>query len=138
MEPKARSVVISCTWSWKSRTSVRSERWKSWRAENKDYGNSLWFRLFGGKDENGKVYAAEDKFTFGSQPYSAYWRNKDIQEVKARAYRVNAYDLTTGRYWPEGPYNNNGSYDANKFKQVGTVSESYTIKLPLQSTYDVK
>jgi len=117
---------------------VASSLQTHWRAENKEYGNSLWFRLFGGKDENGKVYAAEDKFTFGSQPYSAYWRNRDISEVKARAYRVNAYDLTTGRYWLEGPYNNNGSYDANKFKQVGTVAESYTIKLPLQSTYDVK
>ena len=84
------------------------------------YGNPLYYRLYGGSGYS------KDAFDF-----SGYMR-KIISRVKVKTYRVNAYDVNTGRYSAVPSINDAGQ------NYCGTVEEGYTLDDPLMNTYTVK
>ena len=89
---------------------------KHWRAETVN-GNPMFYHLYGGKGY------AKDKLVINVD---------NITELEARAYRVNAYDITKGVYFPMSHGNR------LDYKVMGTTQRNYVVSQPLSDRCKVE
>ena len=89
---------------------------KHWRAETVN-GNPMFYHLYGGKGY------AKDKLVINVD---------NITELEARAYRVNAYDITKGVYFPMSHGNR------LDYKVMGTTEKNYVVSQPLSDRCKVE